>query len=156
MVRSIRCMRFLQLPFQQQMVNLPSCRLKPGSIFLYVGIDFVGPMLIKSWMGRGSKSYKCWIAIFVCLSTKALHLEAVTDLTTSAFLASFRRFVARRGKPLHIYTDNGTNFVSCNQELRQLYAFLNSRTSQNRISREMALKQIQWHFIPPSAPNLGG
>lgn len=148
------CMRFRQLPYQQRMGDLPNHRVQPGSTFINVGIDFAGPILIRSWKGRGSKSYKCWIAVYVCLSTKAIHLEAVTELSTAAMLASLRRFVSRRGKPIHIYSDNGTNFVGCNQELRQLFEFLH--TNQYLISNELSNQQIQWHFIPPSAPNFGG
>lgn len=148
------CMRFRQKSYQQRMGDLPSYRLQPGSTFLHVGIDFAGPMLVRSWKGRGSKTYKCWIAVFVCLNTKALHLEAVTDLTTQGFMASLRRFTSRRGKPLHIYTDNGTNFVGCNQELKEINDFL--RINHPLIYNEMSSDQIQWHFIPPSAPNFGG
>ncbi|XP_065354790.1 uncharacterized protein LOC135949223 [Calliphora vicina] len=148
------CMRFRQKPYQQRMGELPSYRVQPGSTFLHVGIDFAGPILIRSWKGRGSQSYKCWIAVFVCLNTKAVHLEAVTELTTAAFLASLRRFTSRRGKASHIYTDNGTNFVGCNQKLKALYEFL--QNSQDVIFRELANQQIHWHFIPPSAPNFGG
>ncbi|XP_065355419.1 uncharacterized protein LOC135949893 [Calliphora vicina] len=148
------CLRFRQRPFQQRMGDLPSCRLQPGSTFLYVGIDFAGPMFIRSWKGRGSRTYKCWLAVFVCLNTKAIHLEPVTDLSTPTFLASFRRFTSRRGTPLHVYTDNGTNFVGCNRELKELYDFL--ITNYPYIQKEMSNEQIQWHFIPPSAPNFGG
>lgn len=119
-------------------------------------MDFAGPVFVRSWKGRGSRLYKAWIAVFVCLTTKALHLELVTELSTAAFVASLRRFVSRRGKPLHIYSDNETNFVGCNQELRELYQHLLTSETQSGIQAAMMEEQIQWHFTPPSAPHFGG
>ncbi|XP_037812325.1 uncharacterized protein LOC119604046 [Lucilia sericata] len=148
------CMRFRQIPYQQRMGDLPSYRVQPCPTFERVGVDFAGPTLVKSWKGRGSKNYKCWIAVFVCLSTKAIHLEAVTELSAAAFMATLRRFVSRRGKPRHIYTDNGTNFVGCNQELKELFEFLSDNFEN--INQELSFQEIQWHFTPPSGPTFGG
>ena len=64
---------------------------------------------------------------------KAVHLEAVSDMTSDAFIATLYRFVARRGHPL-IWSDNGTNFVGANHELKVLYEFLAQRKKKNIIS----------------------
>lgn len=61
--------------------------------------------------GRGDKSSKAFIAVFVCMSIKAVHLDVVSDYTAEAFLAALRRFTARRGLCEIIYSDCGTNFV---------------------------------------------
>ncbi|XP_036346466.1 uncharacterized protein LOC118755749 [Rhagoletis pomonella] len=150
------CMRHRGISYQQQMGDIPKYRLDPGSPFLNTGIDFAGPIQVRSWKGRGSKLYKCWIALFICLTTKAIHIELVTELSTAAFIASLRRFTARRGKPLHIFSDNGTNFVGANQHLRELYQYINDSTTQETISRASAEQEIQWHFSPPAGPHFGG
>ena len=49
--------------------------------------------------GRGIRSSKGYVAVFVCLSTKAVHLELVGDLSTTSFFGALTRFLGRRGKP---------------------------------------------------------
>ena len=61
---------------------------------------------------------KAYICVFICFSTKAVHLEAISDITTDAFLASLRIFIARRGKAQSISSDNGTNFVRAKRQLK--------------------------------------
>ena len=83
-----------------------------------------------------------------------MHIELVSDLTTEAFLAALKRFLARRGKAKHIYSDNGRTFVSANRGLRELYKLL---TSAEPIIRDhITLEQVTWHFTPPRAPHFGG
>ncbi|GFS91900.1 DUF5641 domain-containing protein [Trichonephila clavipes] len=93
------------------MGNLPKHRVTLDGPFFSCGIDYACPVLIKCNKGRGTKSTKGYIALFVCLATKAVHIETVGDLTTDSFIAALHRFSARRGAPRHIYSDNGTNFV---------------------------------------------
>ncbi|GFX65900.1 integrase catalytic domain-containing protein [Trichonephila clavipes] len=86
---------------------------------------------------------------------KAIHLELVSNLTTGAFLAALKRFVARRGLPIEIHCDNGQNFVGANNELKKiLKALFKGKTEEiiNFLSKE----QIKWNFNPPSAPHFGG
>lgn len=134
---------------------LPGPRVNPSRPFSHTGIDYAGPIQIRMSKGRGNRSTKGYIAIFVCLTTKAMHLEAVTDLTTEGFLAAFRRFVARRGLCSHVYSDNGTNFVGAN---RQLSSDLTKsiKKQQPDIAESLANQHIQWHFIPPASPHFGG
>ncbi|GFV12173.1 uncharacterized protein TNCV_1536701 [Trichonephila clavipes] len=82
------------------MGDLPESRVCPSSVFQRTGIDFAGPFLIRSSKGRGSRNTECYICVFVCLATKAVHLEVVSDLTSKAFIACLKRFVARRGKTI--------------------------------------------------------
>lgn len=96
------------------------------------------------------------MAIFICLATKAVHLELVSDLSTDRFLQALRRFVARRGRCASIYSDNGTNFVGARNKLQDFLKLLKSRDHHDAISKECAKDGIQWHFIPPSAPHFGG
>jgi len=83
-----------------------------------------------------------------------VHLELVTALTTDAFLATFRRFVSRRGKPQSVFSDNGKNFVGANNELQQLGVFLKNESKS--IAQQSIEDQISWKFIPSYSPNFGG
>ena len=84
---------------------------------------------------------KAYVCIFVSLSVKAVHLELVSDLSTDAFIASLRRFVARRGKLILIWGDHGSNFVGAARELRELVQFLELQKTQNLI-QNFALRKI--------------
>jgi len=88
------------------MGNLSKYSVAMSYPFLNTGIDYAGPYYIKCSKSRGQKTYKGYIAVFVCMATKAIHLEVVSDLTSDAFLAAIRRFIARRGKCAAIYSDN--------------------------------------------------
>ncbi|GFU27852.1 integrase catalytic domain-containing protein [Trichonephila clavipes] len=101
------------------MGDLPESRVYPSSVFQRTGIDFAGPFLMRSSKGRESRNTKCYICVFVCLATKAVHLEVVSDLTSKAFIACLKRFVARRVKPSEIFCDQGTNFCGANRDLRK-------------------------------------
>ncbi|XP_025266779.1 uncharacterized protein LOC112638780 [Camponotus floridanus] len=109
--RCVTCTRWRAAAPQPLMGNLPRERVTPARPFLRTGVDYAGPILIRASKGRGHKASKGFIAVFVCLSTKAVHLEAVTDYTAEAFLAAFRRFVSRRGLCSDVFSDCGTNFV---------------------------------------------
>jgi hypothetical protein len=61
------------------------------------GIDYVGPFEIKSGNTRSKTTTKCYVALFICMATKAIHLELVSNLTSEAFIAALKRFIARRG-----------------------------------------------------------
>ncbi|GFV88962.1 integrase catalytic domain-containing protein [Trichonephila clavipes] len=128
----------------QLMGNLPKHRVTLERPFFRCGIDYAGPVLIKCNKGRGTKSTKGYIALSVCLATKAVHIEAVGDLTTDSFIAALRRFSARRGAPRHIYSDNGTNFVGARDVLLSVPEELPS-TSNHRDRWEL-LQNIKRGF----------
>ncbi|XP_066590775.1 uncharacterized protein [Prorops nasuta] len=106
----VTCFRARLRRHLQQMGNLPAARVTPSRPFTVSGLDYAGPFSLRFAKGRGQRSYKGYISLFVCFATKAIHLEAVGDLTTQAFLAALRRFTSRRGVCQKIYSDNGTNF----------------------------------------------
>jgi imidazoleglycerol phosphate dehydratase HisB len=89
----------------------------------------------------------------ICLVTKAIHLESVEDYTTTSFLAVFRRFVSRRGLPVHMYSDNGTNFHGADQELQTSFRAM---SSDSTLQVTLASDGVQWHFIPSAASHFGG
>lgn len=139
----------------QLMGQLPAVRVNPHRAFINSGVDYAGPISIRTSKGRGQHATKGYICLFVCMSTRAIHLEAVTDLTSQAFIAAFRRFVARRGHCKHIWSDNGTNFIGAAKELKEL--FQNSKDSlAGEIAELLANAGTTWHFIPPKMPTHGG
>ena len=102
------------------------------------------------------KEVKCYAALFICMLTKAIHIELVSDLSTPSFLLALRRFISRRGKPTTIHSDNGTNFVGASSKLKELSTFITERKNQNPIEDFMSNQGVTWKFIPPHAPHFGG
>ncbi|XP_029171202.1 uncharacterized protein LOC114940633 [Nylanderia fulva] len=136
-----------------QIGDLPSPRVNPSSPFAHTGVDYTGPFLVTPFVGRGQKTRKNYIALFICLVTKAIHVELVEDYSSAGFLASFRRFVSRRGLPSKLYSDNGTNFHGADKELNDAFSALMKDSSLHDI---LANDKIEWNFIPSAAPHFGG
>ena len=84
------------------------------------------------------------------------YLEAVPDLTSEAFIAALRCFIARWGHPSLIWSDNRTNFVGVNRQLKEIYNFLAQHKMEGIIEKFCTAKNVEWHFIPEHGPNFGG
>ncbi|KAJ8705149.1 hypothetical protein PYW07_010976 [Mythimna separata] len=148
--KCVTCVKHRASIKNQMMGSLPSVRCSPARPFLHSGVDYAGPINIRTTKGRGHRSYKGYICLFVCMSTRAIHLEVVSDMSTQAFLAAFRRFVSRRGHCAKIWSDNGTTFVGASRELQHLASI------QAAIAEQLETNGTEWHFIPPHSPNFGG
>jgi hypothetical protein len=138
------------------MGDLPLDRVQYEHPFYRTGIDFAGPINLKVGLPRSKTTTKGYLAIFVCMSTKAVHIEIVSDLSAEAFIAALNRFFARRGIAKHIFTDNGRNFVGTASEIKDVYQKLTSDEFQNTLKSAIKYDNIEWHFIPPRAPHFGG
>ncbi|XP_045458277.1 uncharacterized protein LOC123668590 [Melitaea cinxia] len=149
--KCIVCARMRGQVIKPIMGTLPSVRVSSSFAFDTCGIDFAGPFLIASKKGRGSNITKCFLALFVCLQTKALHLETVSSMSSDAFLLCLRRFVSRRGRPQVIYCDNGTNFVGAKNELGRVL-----KASCQSVSDYASAEKIKFVFSPAYAPHFGG
>lgn len=114
--RCVTCVRARPRFVCPLMAPLPKQRVAPTRSFAVSGVHFAKPLIIRSGIRRQT-GIKAWIAVFICLSTRAIHLEPVVGLTSGAFLASLRRFMSRRGKCSTIHRVNGTNFVGAKKEL---------------------------------------
>ncbi|XP_011858320.1 PREDICTED: uncharacterized protein LOC105555888 [Vollenhovia emeryi] len=121
--------------------SLPRERVKDAGVFQIVGIDYVGPLFLK-------EAQKTWICLYTCAVYRAIHLELTTSLSTEAFLQALRRFIARRGRPSVIYTDNGTNFVGARNLLH--------RIDWEKVQRYSSAQRIEWRLNPPTAAWWGG
>lgn len=151
--RCVTCVRERAQHPIQIMGDLPAARVTVSLPFTHTGIDYVGPIQVIPYVGRGQRARKYYIAVFVCMTTKAIHLEYVEDYTTAGFIAALKRFAGRRGCPAHLYSDNGTNFQGADRELRRVFKELsNERDAISALAQE----KIQWHFGPPAAPHFGG
>ena len=95
---------------------------------------------------------KRWCSLFSCLTTRAVHIEVAQSLDTESCLSAVTRFIARRGFPNTIISDNGTNFVGAANELK---AFMNE-WDKARIGIDLAQKKIVWKLNPPGAPHFSG
>ena len=94
--------------------------------------------------------------MLVSFTVKAVHLEAVSEPTTAAFIATLQRFMVRRERPIMIWTDHGTNFVGVAREIKGLYALLKDNKTNHQIADFCSVQNIQWHCTPEHAPHFGG
>lgn len=145
------CFRLRMKTSEQLMASLPTYRTTPGRTFKSVGIDYAGPITVRSALGRLPKLTKAWIAVFVCLASRAIHLELVSDASSQAFIAALKRMISRRGIISQIISDNGTNFVGANNYLKALAEQLEN--SSDAIAEKFNFK---WTFATPGAPHHGG
>lgn len=153
--RCVRCFRLRCKAQQQLMGILPKYRITPNRPFLNCGVDFAGPFEIKKYKGKCAQLIKSYFAIFICFSTKAIHLEVVVDLSTPAFLASYRRFISRRGLVLNLHSDCGTNFVGAKRAVTRSAIDVQKQWNEE-IAKELSEFKTTWHFNPPGAPHFGG
>ena len=134
---------------QQLMASLPPDRIE-GDLppFTNVGVDYFGPFSVTN----GRKSEKRYGVIFTCLSSRAIHLEMAHSLDTSSCINALRRFIARRGQVKIMRSDNGTNFIGAEKELKEGIR----KWNQQIISKAMLQNEVQWIFNPPLASHFGG
>lgn len=137
------------------MGDLPSYRLQEAIPFTYTGVDYAGYFEIKSSTRKNAPYIKGYVALFICLTTRAVHLEVVSDLSTIQFLKAFKRFVSRRGIPKHMFSDNATNFIGADSEIQLA---LDQALAQNDsdINKFLLKNKITWSTIPARAPHFGG
>ena len=133
------------------MAPFPAIRLKqPLRAFSRVSIDYGGPFI--TIQGRGRKRAKRYLCLFTCLLSRAVHLEMAYNLDTDSFLNAFYRMTSRRGLPHKVLSDNGTNFVGANTELKEL----TSKLDKSKIEKSLASDVIKWHFNLPLGLHFGG
>ena len=151
------CRKISPRPDHQMMADLPAPRVNPTVAFTHTGMDFCGPFSIKMGYVRKPTILKAYICIFVCMTFKAVHLEVVSNESTEAFLACFRRFAARRNCPTHLYSDGGSNFMGAKNQLSRIATLLKEEDACSEV-RHYLLEHhnVTWHTNPPYAPHFGG
>ena len=137
----------------QIMAPLPLNRLKTSlRAFTKSAVDFAGPFNLLQFR-EGENEEKQYLCLFTCLASRAVHLEITFGLDVDSFLSAFYRMINRRGLPEEIISDNGTNFVAAEKELRKLS---NEIIKNPKFVSTMISKKIKWTFNPPYAPHFGG
>lgn len=153
----LTCYRFKPQTVYPKMGDLPAERVNPAPCFKICGVDYGGPFDVKVHTLRRAQVVKAYLCLFVCFTTKAIHIEMSSDLTTDSFIAALTRFIGRRGAPSDIYLDNATNFVGGNNQIVKLMRnLLKTEPTRDKINELGLQHTIKFHFIPPSAPHFGG
>ena len=139
MRKCCKCNKYNTRPYSYpDSANLPSVRLRSDVPFSGVGVDYLGPLYCMNIYNRDKEMFKCYVVLYTCASTRGVVLDLVHNGTARTFISSFTRFIARRGCPVVVLSDNGSNFIA---EETQQYA---------------ASKNVEWKFNLESAPWYGG
>ncbi|GBN69470.1 hypothetical protein AVEN_239191-1 [Araneus ventricosus] len=141
--KCVICLRHAKRNVTTPSASLPENRIKDVAVFEIIGFDLAGPLYLKG-------GNKAWICIYTCAVFRAVHLELLSSLTTEAFLQSFRRFIARRGRPSTVimYCDNGSNFIGASNYLKSV--------NWTEIAQFSSIRRKQWLFNPPTDSWWGG
>ena len=149
--KCVRC-RWLREKFgKQKMADLPFSRTVDAPPFTYCGADVFGPMAVK----EGRKTLKRYGVLFTCFSLRAVHVELMASLETDSFILALTRFIGRRGAVRQIRSDNGTNFVGADNELRKAYEEMNHKRVGDFLLKQ-GCDYIKWERNTPHASHMGG
>ncbi|XP_055604381.1 uncharacterized protein LOC129752630 [Uranotaenia lowii] len=136
-------------PIPPRMSDLPPSRLAVHARpFSFMGVDYFGPMLVTV----GRRVEKRWGVLATCLTTRGVHIEIAHSLTTSSCIMAIRNVMARRGIPVEIISDRGTNFIGASKELKLAL----NEVNQEKIVAEFSSEDTKWSFNPPASPHMGG
>ena len=145
------CKKLRSIPKVPFMSDLPTIRLEEVPPFTNVGIDLFGPFLVY----EGAQTRRCnpnkkrWGVLFICLVSRAVHVETVPGLDGSSFKNALRRFISVRGNCKRIRSDNGTNLTSTKAEME-------SNGGLIALKEEASARGIEWSTTPPGASHFGG
>lgn len=137
---------------EQKMANLPVDRISPAPPFSYCGVDFFGPWIVK----EGRREVKRYGSLFTCMASRAVHVETANSLTTDSFINALRRFVAIRGPLRLLRSDQGTNFVGAERELREALLEMDQNKVRQFLTKEGCDYVIEVKMNVPSASHRGG
>ncbi|XP_052815239.1 uncharacterized protein LOC128242202 [Mya arenaria] len=151
--KCVKCRKLRGNLQTQKMAELPSCRLSEALPFTYVGVDTFGPWQVSTRRTRGGQaSSKRWAVLFTCMTVRAIHIEVVKELSSSAFINALRRFVSIRGKVNEFFSDRGTNFVGAVDELNMKAI----QVEQGDVKRFLYDNGVVWKFNTPHSSHMGG
>ena len=137
------CKRFHAISFANPPPgNLPVDRVEGSRAFQVIGVDFAGPIIYHT---KNKKEANSYILLFTCSLSRAVFLELLTDQTAESFIRCLKRFVARRGRPVKIYSDNAMAFKKA---ANWLYKIMKCEKLNDFTARE----DIKWQFNLSRAP----
>ena len=146
------CIQFDACIRQPLMGNLPAEQTVESFAFHFTGMDYCGPFYTKDFSQKLQKSYA---AIFICFTTKAIHLEPVENLTKEDCLDTLKRFTGRRGTPQVIYSDNSTTFIGARGDL-EFRRLIRDEEFKDLINNFARQNHNDWFTIPPRTPHFEG
>ncbi|XP_070549472.1 uncharacterized protein [Ptychodera flava] len=143
--KCVICRRYGAKVCEQKMSDLPKDRITPEELpFTRTGVDYFRPMEVK----YGRITEKRYGMIFTCMATRAAHLEEAWSLDTDLCINGIRKFIAGRGQVRSIRSDNGTNFIAADKELKESI----NRWNQEKIAEMLHQQDIKWEFNPSRFP----
>ena len=152
--RCVTCRRWRGVAMEQRMADLPSLRVNATCPFENTAIDYFGMFDMKYGYRGRTKAYG---VVFTCLTTRAVHVELATDVSTNTFLLALRRFMSLYGAPKEIRSDNGRNFVGAANEIRQMIKLWTSDTPERiKLTNFCNTQSIRWTFSTPTASHHNG
>lgn len=150
--KCVRCITFAKRAVEQLMGDVPRERLTNVGPFYYCGVDYFGPITIRRNEGRCNVTQLGYGAVFICLTTKMIHIECVSDMTSEKFLWALARLASFYRTPVKMLSDNGKTFVGADNELK----VIKETWQAQEVERFLTVRGIQWKFITPRAPHQGG
>ena len=97
------------------MVHLPQKGCIEASPFRHCGMDLFGPFIIK----RRRSKINGYATLFIPFPSCAVHIEVTSSLDANFFIIDTRIFMSSGGLVCSIRTENGSNFVGANNELKK-------------------------------------
>ena len=149
--KCLLCKKLRGTSDNQLMADLPFDRIQETPPFTYCGLDVFGPFYVSESMStrKTSRTSKVWALVFICLTSKAVHIEMLSHMDTTSFKWALRRFFSIRGNCKRLRSDRGSNFIGAHN---QDGAEINLETVQQDLSQ----LQCEWEFNPPHSSNYGG
>ncbi|XP_060077585.1 uncharacterized protein LOC132557113 [Ylistrum balloti] len=149
--RCVTCRRLCSRLCVQKMADLPSDRVVPTPPFSCVGVDVFGPWTVITRRTRGgAAANKRWAALFTCMSTRAVHIEVLEEMSSSCFINAVRRLYSIRGHVKQFRSDQGTNFIGATADIGV------SAVESKEMKDFLSAHDSTWTFNPPHASHFGG
>ena len=147
----VKCRKYRGMAIQQKMADLPEDRLEATEPFRFSAVDYFGPFYVK----EGRSTRKRWGVIFVCMASRAVHVESANSLDTDSFINAYRRFTARRGRIQQLRSDQGTNFIGARSEQQAMLNEMNQEKIRQTLLKE-SCDWIEFKMNLPKASHMGG
>ena len=149
--KCVNCHRLRGRPGEQKAADLPVHRLAEATPFTYCGVDMFGPFVIK----QQRNEIKHYGATFMCMASRAVHIEITHSLNSDTFIQALRPVIACRGNIKVLYSDSGTNFVGCANKLNRVYKEMDNERIQS-FMESLGGDLVRWIKNPPAASHIGG
>ena len=137
--KCIQCRRLRRKLGIQKMANLPSSRLMEVQPFTYCGVDMLSPFIIK----QRQSEVKQYGAMFNCMNSRAVHIEVTHSIDIDSFIQALRQIIVRGGNVRTIYSDNGSNFIRAENELKRALEEMDDKKIQ-AFTQEFGGYWIKW------------